>query len=131
MADTTYDPEQRAFQTTLIDATTFNATTATETSDAVFMQDYGHFTLYTSIDSTLTPTDIVIQVQFSDDGVTFYNYTRGPFGDLRWEDGGTATALNESIDGEVAGRYMRVIVTCTGTDATKKFLVTVKVSAYN
>ncbi len=71
------------------------------------------------------PTDIKINVLFSQGGGTYENYMRGPFGSLMYED--TAGNKAECIDGECLGAKMIIKVVATGTDAAKIFALTCKV----
>ena len=111
---------------TFIDATVFDDAPTTETSESFDTSNFKKFNLLIELAVTNTPTDILIELEFSDDDVTFYKLMNGPFGDLRYEDG--AGDLKETVSGKdiMLDRYMRVKVTATGTDATDKFALTVK-----
>lgn len=104
---------------TFIDNTTFDADPTTQTSDKFFVGLFSQFLLLVDIVVTSTPTDILIEVQFSDDGEKWYKYMLGPFGDLRWED--SAGDKSECIPGKVLAPWMRIKVTCTGTSGSNKF----------
>lgn len=107
-----------------IDAVIFDNNTATKTSDAFECAPYATFLLLHNLVVASTPTDILIELEFSDDRVNWYKYMAGPFGDLRWED--SAGNKKEAIDGPILAPYVRVKVTATGTTATKTFTSTVK-----
>jgi len=109
---------------TFVDEVTFNASVTTYTSDVYEVAPYANFLLLVNLDVTGTPTDIYINVQFSDDGATWYKYMRGPFGDLRWED--TAGDKMECIDGPILAKYMRLYLVASGTAANATFKMTVK-----
>lgn len=109
---------------TFIDNITFNASTTTKTSDPYYCGPYATFLLLHKLTVASTPTNIVIDVEFSDDRANWYKYMRGPFGDLRWED--SAGNKTESIDGPIIAPWIRIIITATGTTATKTFTSTVK-----
>ena len=71
------------------------------------------------------PTDILIEIEQSDGGGTWYKYMTGPFGDLRYVSG--AGDKKECIDGEVRAHYFRVKVTATGTTAADTFTLSLRV----
>lgn len=75
---------------------------------------------------TNAPGTIKINLQFSEGGGTYENYTRGPFGSLMYED--TAGAKAECIDAPIMGSRLKINVVATGTDATNKFTLTVKLN---
>lgn len=104
----------------------FDNVQATYTSAEVNSAGYRKFLLRIILGVTLAPTDIKINVQFSQGGATFENYTRGPFGSLMYED--TAGAKSECIEGDIVGDRMRINVVATGTDATNKFTLTCKLN---
>lgn len=108
---------------TFIDDITFNNTITTVTSSSVGTEKYNSSILLIDLAVANDPTDIVIEVEFSDDNVTFYKYMLGPFGDLRYED---SAAKKESLLLDCAPMYVRIKVTATGTDETKTFTLTVK-----
>lgn len=109
---------------TFVDAVTFDATDETYTSKPFECIAYSTFLLLINLDVTGSPTDIYIDVEFSDDRANWYKYMRGPFGDLRWEDG--AGDKKECIDGPVLARYMRLKLTSSGCATGATFLMTVK-----
>ena len=110
---------------TLVDGVTFNDVTTTYTSASIDAKAYRKFILHAHKEVANTPTNIEVRVQFSHDNTNWFNYTRGPFGYLAWED--TAGTEDESIDGEVVARYMRVYVVATGTTAVNTFTLTVNI----
>lgn len=103
---------------------TFNADVTTYTSEEYHSVAYREFKLLVNLDVNNTPTDIVINVQFSDDRATWYKYMNGPFGDLRWEDG--AGDKKEAISGPILAPWMRLYLVATGTSAANTFKMTVK-----
>lgn len=108
----------------LIDAVTFNDVIASYTSEKFFCEPYRKFTLLINLDVTATPTDIVIRVEFSDDGAKWYQYMNGPFGDIRYED--SAGDKMEAILGELRASYVRLRAVATGTTAANTFKLTSK-----
>lgn len=75
---------------------------------------------------TNAPGTIKINLQYSEDGATYENYTRGPFGSLMYED--TAGAKSECIEALIMGSRLKINVDTTGTDATNKFTLTCKLN---
>lgn len=102
----------------------FNDTLSIFTSETFLVSPYSKFRLYIYLIVTLAPTDILVEVEFSYNGSTWYKYMEGPFGDLRYED--AAGDKKECIDGEIRSTYMRVKATATGVDATNNFTVSVR-----
>ena len=113
---------------TLIDNQTI---TDTYTSSSIHAEDYRKFVLYLTISSTGQPTDILFDVEFSDDNVNFYKLTDLWYGDLRYEDTATADGIRESMGYYIQGRYVRLTATVTGGSATDYFTVTAKMEFYN
>jgi len=109
---------------TAIDGTVFDDDPTTETSSAIATGNFREFLLLIDLAVTNTPTDALIEVLFSDDDSTYYKYMNGPFGDLRYED--SAGDKTECLSGPLLAPYMKIKVTCTGTDASNKFTLTVK-----
>ena len=101
------------------------------TSDSVYTRDFRNFVLYLNIDSTGSATDILFDVEFSDDNVTFYKLTDWWYGDLRYTDTQTAAGVLESMGYYIQGRYVRLTTTVTGGDGTNYFTVTAKMEFYN
>jgi len=110
---------------TPVDAQVFDNVQTTYTSAEIDCSGYRNFLLRLRLSVTLAPTTIQIIVQFSQDGTTYENYVRGPFGSLMYED--TAGSKNECIEGPVLGAKMKIYVVAVGTDATNKFTLTSKV----
>lgn len=120
-----YRKDFKKFKTvTFIDNVLFNSSSQAETSDPFECTGYESFLLLINLDVTSNPTDIVIAVEFSDDGTTWYKYMRGPFGDLRYED--SAGDKKECLDGVIRAKEMRITLTSTGCESTKTFRMTVK-----
>lgn len=110
---------------TLVDAITFNDDPTQYTSDSIDAEGYTDLAVLIDLAIADAPTDIVIRIQESDDDSTFYSIMNGPLGDLRYED--TAGAKTEAIHAKVTAPYLRAYVLTTGTDGTKKFILTLKV----
>ena len=108
----------------LFDANEFNASVTTLTSKSFYCEPYKKFSLLIDLGVTGSPTDILIEVKFSDDNAKFYKLMNGPFGDLRYED--SAGDLLEEIQGECRASYCHVKVTATGTDGSNKFTLNTK-----
>lgn len=109
---------------TLVSAVVFNSAAEAYTSASVDCSGYRKFLLEINLDVTLAPTDINIQVQFSDDDVTFYNFMNGPFGSLLYED--SAGDKLACVSGDCLAQYIRVYVLSSGCDASNTFLLTCK-----
>lgn len=109
---------------TLVDAVVFDSAAETYTATGVDASKYRKFLLLIDLAVTGSPTDIEIQVRFSDDDTTYYHYTKGPFGDLRYED--TAGDKTESLPGHCIADYMDVHVISSGCDSSNKFTLTIK-----
>jgi hypothetical protein len=115
----------------LIDNITLNNLRSAYTSNSLSTDFYRNFILYIHVTSEGEPTDIVFEVQFSHDNVTWYKYMNDFFGDLRYEDTATASpGLYESVSALCAGRYMRVKITGTGTASSDTFTATVYAEFY-
>lgn len=108
-----------------IDAQVFNAVVGSVVSASFKCAPYTKFSLLINLAVANTPTDIVIRVDESENGIDWYQIMNGPFGDIRYED--SAGTKAESIQGKVNGSYMRIRATATGTDATNTFTLTAKV----
>lgn len=117
----------RSKTTTLLRAQVFDDVTITITSSAVDCRNYRSFLLYLDLDSTNTPTDILFDVEFSDDNVTFYKYKDGYFGNLRYEDTACASGQYECVPDKCYGNFMRLTATATGTTAQNIFTITAKI----
>jgi len=108
----------------LIDAVTFNASTTTYTGFTHEVEYWKKGLMLINLDVTGAPTDIVFDVEFSDDNSNWFKYMRGVFGDLRYED--SAGDKKECLDFPILAPYIRCKATATGTDASKTFLITIK-----
>jgi len=109
----------------LVGNITFNNVITTYTSRAVQCDGFRKFTLLVNKNVANTPTNIEVQVQVSDDGVTFYELKNGPFGSLFYER--TAGQEYDAQSGDLAVKFLRVVCTATGTTAVNTFTLTVKV----
>lgn len=117
---------------TLINATTFDDDPTSENSAAIDVSKFRKFLLTYSLEKANTPTDIVLQVQFSDDGgTTWFDYTNDFYGDLRFDDTAVGSGIKEAVQGDIGGRLFRLAVTATGTDQTDTFTLTAKVEFYD
>lgn len=112
---------RRIANTTCLDSVVFNDATTTTTSTAVNCSAFHDFLLSLNVDVTGAPTDILFDVEFSQDNSTFYKYMTGPFGDLRYED--TAGDKLECISGRCLDKYIRLKATATGTAEAATFTV--------
>lgn len=110
---------------TPVNAIVFDDDPTTYTSAEIDCAGYRKFLLRTILAVANAPTTIKINVQFSQGGTTYENYTRGPFGSLMYED--TAGAKSECIEGDCLGAKMKINVVAVGTDATNTFTLTCKV----
>lgn len=107
-----------------IDNFEFAATSGAKTSASFYCEPYKKFSLLINLAVTATPTDLLIEVKFSDDNAKFYKLMNGPFGDLRYED--SAGNLLEEIQGECRASYCHIVATPSGTDGSNKFTLTAK-----
>lgn len=79
------------------------------------------------VTSTLTPTLLRILIQFSDDGVTWWDFEEGLWASLCWEDVDTVSGVKKAYLLPLGGiSNIRVCAIGTGTDANNFFDVTVK-----
>jgi len=113
---------------TPVDNQVFNDALSEYTSAAINSTGYRKFLLRIILTVTGTPTSIKINVQFSQGGVTFENYIRGPFGSLMYE--ASAGAKSECIDGPIVGDRMKINVVAVGTDAGNTFTLTCKLHGF-
>lgn len=111
---------------TLVDNITFDDVTITYTSVAIDALQFRKFILTVHKTVAGAPTTIEVRVQYSHNNVDWFNFTRGPFGYLAWED--TAGTEDEAIDGDVPARYLRVYCVATGTTAVLTFTLTAKIA---
>jgi len=109
---------------TFIDAETFGAGAVAYTSDSYRCAGYKEFELLTKLVVVGAPTDIVVDVEISDDDETFYKIMDWEFGDLRWED--SAGNLNEAVRRKLCANYIRLVATPSGTGAGATFTLTAK-----
>lgn len=109
---------------TFVDAVVFDTTAETYTADGYDVVEYRDFLLLIDLEVTGTPTDIQIQVRFSDDDTTYYRLVIGPFGDLRFED--AAGNKTESLVGKCLSTFMDIHCISSGCNGTDKFTLTVK-----
>jgi hypothetical protein len=109
---------------TFVDAVVFNSTDETYTATGLDVSDYRDFTLLIDLDVANTPTDLQIQVRFSDDDSTYHQLMNGPFGDLRFED--AAGNKNEALVGKCLAPYMDIYCISSGCGATDTFTLTLK-----
>ena len=109
---------------TLVNAVVFDSAAEAYTSAAVDCSGYRKFLLEMNVDVTSVPTDLNIQIQFSDDNATFYNHMNGPFGSLMYED--SAGDKLECVSGECLAQYVRLYVLSSGCDASNTFTLTAK-----
>lgn len=102
------------------------------TSNSVLTEDYRNFILYLNILSTSTPTDILFDVQFSDNNTDWYKLTDWWFGDLRYEDTATVSpGIKSSMGYYIQGKYVRLVATVTGGTTAAYFTVTAKMEFFN
>lgn len=116
---------KRHKEVVFIDNQVFNNVVGSVTSASFKCAPYKKFSLLIDLAVALAPTDIVIRVDESPDGIKWYQIMNGPFGDIRYED--SAGAKTESIQGNVNCPYMRLRAVATGTTATALFTLTGKV----
>ena len=108
------------------------------TSSSIHTEDYRNFVLYLNVGFTGTPVaqpnqiNILLDIEFSDDNITWYRLTDWWYGYLNYTDAQTATALLESMGYYIQGRYIRLNATVTGgTEDVDYFTVTAKIEFYN
>ena len=85
---------------------------------------YRDLLLLIDLDVTGQPTDIVIELEFSNDRVNWYKYSQDFWIDLRYED--TAGDLLECVEAPVLAPWVRVRLVSTGCEAGATFEMTVK-----
>ena len=118
-------------QLLLFDKKVINDTVAKE-SDAIACAPFRKFGLYVNIDSTGSPTDLHIEIEFLDRWTgQWHSYKQGPFSSLYYEDTDTASGIYECFVGDVLGRALRVKLTGTDTDADNYFTVSVGIDLWN
>jgi len=109
--------------TTMIDGHVFDTADEVKTSDSIDISNYKDLIILIDLAVASAPTDIVIELYFSDDDSTFYKLMEGPFGDLRYED--SAGDKKEALHSKAYGKYCRVKAISSGADATNTFTLTV------
>ncbi len=101
-------------------------------SDGVVCEAFRRFLLYLKIKSTGAPTTIRYEVQFLEPrSGAWCSYNQGVFAALYYEDGDTATEVNECFEGECMGREFRVKITGVGTTSVAYFVTSVSVEFRN
>lgn len=75
-------------------------------------------------DTEGAPTDILIDLEWSDDGANWFKYMVDYWGDLRWEDAGAP--YNESVKVKILAPYIRFKATSQGASAQAYFTLTLK-----
>ena len=108
-----------------VDHINFNTANEVYTSEPFHCAGYRDALLLVNLDVTGAPTDIYIDIQFSDDFAIWYKYMLGPFGDLRWED--AAGDKKESLNFPVLAPYIRLYLVSAGCEQGAEFLMNVKV----
>ena len=109
-----------------IDAKVFNDVLTSFTSSIFSCGRYRKFDLLTKVTDTGTPTDIVIHIDFSDNGIDWYKLMNGPFGDIRYS--AASSPATEIIQGIINSPYIRVRGVATGTTAANYFTLTSKIN---
>lgn len=113
----------------LISSHVFDAAAETHTSPSVDISEYSSFTLFIDLTVAGAPTDIVIQVQLSDDDSTFRTLMNGPFGALGYEDSSGDKA--ECLHSALSSNYMRLHVISSGCSAGNTFTLSCSIIASN
>lgn len=118
--------------TTLIDDQRLDDAPTSYDSAALDVDGWSAVWILVDIDSTLSPTNIRILAQFSDDGgSTWWDFVEGLWASLYWEDVDTASGIKEVFLLPCGGiDDIRIRAIGTGTDATNYFDVTVKARAF-
>jgi hypothetical protein len=108
------------------------ADTVPRLSDGIECAPFRKFGIYVFIDSTSTPTDLHIEVEFLDRWTgQWYTHKQGLFASLYYEDGDTASGICECFTGDVLGRAIRVKLTGSGTSAGVLFTVSIGLDLWN
>lgn len=106
--------------------------TVEKVSDGVNCQAFREFLLYLDLDSTSTPTNIRIKVQYLDRWTgKWHTYKQGLFASLYYEDTDLASGIQECFSGEVMGRDIRVTLTSVGTSGSAYFTASVAIEFRN
>ena len=100
----------------------FDNVTTSANSAEVPTRRATHFGLFLKILSAGSPTDIVFEVQFSNDGgTTWFVLDNWFWGDLRYSDLAVATVIHEILDGPCSGRLFRLRAIGAGTAVADTF----------
>jgi hypothetical protein len=106
--------------------------TVVHNSESVACQAFRRFLLYIKLKSTSTPTTIRYEVQFLDRwSADWMTYKQGVFAALYYEDGDTASGIDECFEGECMGRDFRVRITGIGTTGGAYFTTSASVEFRN
>lgn len=101
-------------------------TTAAYTSNSFYCAPYNEAVVLIYMpDTTGAPTDILIDLEWSDDEVTWYKFMVDYWGDLRWEDVGAP--YSEGIFLKILAPYIRFKATSQGASAQAYFTLSLKV----
>lgn len=109
------------FVTTTVDLdninTDYDTNPETQSSQTINCRGYRKFTFFYTVTKTGAPTDILIKVQFSQDGGTrWFDYENDFFGDLRFDDTTVGSGgISECVTGDCIAEDMRITVISTGT----------------
>lgn len=97
----------------------FNNSITTAASVAFYCAPYKAAQLFIDLAVASDPTTIQIFLEFSYDGVKWFQHVHTPWASLIYED--TAGALKESLHTELVAPWMRLRAVAVGTTATKTF----------
>lgn len=103
----------------------FDTANETYTSEPFECAGYRDGLLLVDLDVTGTPTDIYIDIQFSDDFATWYKYMLGPFGDLRWED--AAGDKKEALNFPILAPWIRLYLVSAGCEQGATFKMSARI----
>lgn len=103
-----------------------------DTSSSFDASLYSRGRMFMIVDSTGTSThELQIIVQYSDDDSTYYDVQESFYGDLRYEDAATATAVNHSVPfPEPLAKYIKTKIVGVNTTSSNYFDVTIKGQFY-
>jgi len=99
---------------------------AVHTSAAVELTGFSAVGLELNIAVTLTPTDLTMELQFSDNTTDWYPLATTPWSNMVWEDGGAPYMESHTIP--LVARYVRLSAVGTGCDANNYFTITAKLT---
>lgn len=102
---------------------TYDDDPTTDVSASIDCSEYRKATLGFELTKANTPTDIVFDVEVSLDGTNYTKLMNDFLGDLRFDDNAIGSGIEESVIFFIACNYIRVRVTCTGTDASNTITV--------